>query len=390
MRVPSDYLIGAAVSAYQVEGGNSNADWWRFEEAGLLPRSGEACMFWELYKEDIAIMERLGLRAFRFSIEWSRVEPRPGVFNDEAMDRYRDIVAELKGHGITPIITLHHFTNPIWFHERGGWEREENIRYFLEYVDYVARNIDIRYWLTINEVNLYPILSYLLGKFPPFKPDPAKMWSVFSNLLRAHGKAYDLLKKEANMVGLVINIMPVHPMNNLSMLDHIAAALINKLYNLTSINAVRRGQLPKWLGSHDIGDVDYLGVNYYSRPRVRFSRRALIEFEEGRDNQMGWVTNPIGLREAVKMAGRIGKPIMITENGIATDNDDDRIAFIRSHLREAVASGTIGYIYWSLLDNYEWERGYSAKFGLIECSGKKRIIRRSAEYLGRVSRSLEI
>jgi len=208
--------------------------------------------------------------------------------------------------------------------------------------------------------------------------------------LRAHGKAYDLLKKEANMVGLVINIMPVHPMNNLSMLDHIAAALINKLYNLTSINAVRRGQLPKWLGSHDIGDVDYLGVNYYSRPRVRFSRRALIEFEEGRDNQMGWVTNPIGLREAVKMAGRIGKPIMITENGIATDNDDDRIAFIRSHLREAVASGTIGYIYWSLLDNYEWERGYSAKFGLIECSGKKRIIRRSAEYLGRVSRSLEI
>ncbi|GGP21430.1 beta-glucosidase [Thermocladium modestius] len=390
VRIPGDYLIGAAISAYQVEGNNENADWWRYEKAGLLPASGEACRFWEMYRTDLDIMARLGLKALRLSLEWSRVEPRLGWFDDAAMDVYRDMMKEMRQRGITPVVTLHHFTNPIWFHDAGAWERGENLKYFLEYVDYVSKNLDVRYWLTINEVNLYPILAYLLGKFPPFKPDPAKMWTVLSNLLKAHGKAYDKLKRETNMVGIVINVMPVHPMNRLSPLDYIASTLVNKLYNLTPLNALKRGRLPDWLGGEAIGSLDYLGLNYYSRPRVRFSRRALIEFEEGRDNHMGFVVDPRGLGEAIELARRVGRPIMITENGVATDDDGFRIRFIREHLREAVRGGTIGYMYWSLLDNYEWERGYSARFGLIECKGSHRKIRGSAEYLGRVSRSMEL
>ncbi|MFP3282330.1 MAG: family 1 glycosylhydrolase, partial [Caldivirga sp.] len=204
LRVPSDFIIGAATSAYQVEGNNVNADWWHYE-GERLPRSGAACDFWNRYRDDIALAASLGLKALRISIAWDRVMPSEGKFDDEAMDRYVDMVKEIRGHGMEPIVTLHHFVNPMWFTSKGGWVKGENVKYFLDFAKYVSDSLGgrVKYWLTINEVNLYVILAYLLGVFPPFVMNMEYMWRALVNLLRANDSAYEVVKREGNQVGLI-------------------------------------------------------------------------------------------------------------------------------------------------------------------------------------------
>lgn len=393
LRIPSGFIIGAATSAYQVEGNNVNADWWHFE-GDKLPKCGMACDFWNRYREDIELAASLGLKALRVSIAWDRIMPSEGRVDDNAMDRYVDMVKEIRGHGMEPIVTLHHFVNPIWFMNKGGWVKGDNVKYFLDFVRYVSDSLgnSVKYWLTINEINLYPILAYLLGVFPPFIMNMEYMWRAFVNLLKANDAAYDLVKREGNQVGLVIHISPAKPASRLSLMDWGLAMGMNYVLNRMIVDVLSRGTLPNWLGGGEVGKLDYVGLNYYAITKVRFNPLTMGEVVTSKQNQRGWVIDPGGLRWAIKLTRRIRKPIMITENGIATDNDNDRVKFIKDHLAIAIKEGTIGYLYWSLMDNYEWEIGYSAKFGLIECDPVT-LVRRpraSAYFLGKVASSGEL
>ena len=393
LRVPSGFIIGAATSAYQVEGNNVNADWWHYE-GERLPRSGTACDFWNRYRDDIALAASLGLKALRISIAWDRVMPSEGKFDDEAMDRYVDMVKEIRGHGMEPIVTLHHFINPMWFTNKGGWVRGENVKYFLDFAKYVSDSLGskVKYWLTINEVNLYVILAYLLGVFPPFVMNMEYMWRALVNLLRANDSAYEVVKREGNQVGLIVHISPAKPASRFSLIDWGLAMGMNYVLNRFIVNTLAKGRLPDWLGGGEVGRLDYIGLNYYATAKVRFNPLTMGELVISKQNQRGWVIDPKGLRWAIRLVRRVEKPIMITENGIATDDDEVRIRYIRDHLTIAIKEGVIGYLYWSLLDNYEWEMGYSARFGIIECDPVT-LIRRpraSAYFLGGVASGGEL
>ncbi len=388
IKVPSGFIIGAALSAYQVEGNNVNADWWHYE-GDRLPRSGSACDFWNRYRSDIELAASLGLKALRISIAWDRVMPSEGKVDDESMDRYVDMIREIRGHGMEPIITLHHFVNPMWFTVRGGWVKEDNVRYFLDFVKYVVDSVGdrVKFWLTINEINLYPILAYLLGTFPPFMMNMEYMWRALVNLLKANDGAYELIKKPSNQVGLIIHIMPAKPASRLSIMDWGLAMGMNYVLNRMIVNTLAKRRLPDWLGGGEVGKLDYVGLNYYAVAKVKFNPLTMGELVTSRQNQRGWVINPSGLKWAIRLVKRIRKPIMITENGIATDNDEDRVTYIERHLAIAIKEKVMGYLYWSLLDNYEWEMGYGAKFGLIECDPVtlSRRPRGSAYFLGKLA-----
>ena len=378
------FIVGAATSAYQVEGGDTWADWYAYE--GLkYPKSGLACDFWNRYREDIKAASELGLKALRISISWSRIEPQPSHFNDEAMDRYVDMVREIRSHGMEPIVTLHHFINPRWFTESNGWLRDDSPIIFRDFVKYVydALGNRVTYWLTINEINLYVYLAYLAGIFPPFSTNIAYTWVALRNLIKAHEEAYSVLKSANNMVGIIIHVMPAKPRRRLSLVDNAVSIGLNYFLNKLIVNVLSGRNIPKWLGNVGKVDLDYVGLNYYYVAKVTLSPYTLLDINEH-------VIDPSGLRWAIRLVKRIGKPIMVTENGIDTANDEERVKFIESHIKVALKEGAIGYLYWSLLDSYEWERGFNASFGIIECSPHTlaRRPRGSAYFLGELARRL--
>jgi len=400
-KFPHSFLWGASTSAHQVEGGNIHNDWWFAEQSGALKEaSNQACRHYELYAQDFEIAEELGHNCHRFSIEWSRIEPQEGLFQDSEIEHYRKVITELKNRGIEPVVTLHHFTNPEWFSQRGGWVNHNLQRYFLRFVERIVKEFSgvVKFWVTINEPLVYSSHSYLLGVWPPKERSLFKTAKVTLNLAQAHIQAYRIIHKiyqdkklDRPMVSIAANLQAFEFCSP-TLKNKLAVYLRHKLYNLYFIETLLRNKT-----------LDYIGINYYGRNLADVEswgiRHLLLDTCKYnhfplRKNSLGWDIYPQGLYKLLISLKKYNLPVLITENGICTEDDNLRWDYIREHLgqlRKSMQEGVevLGYIYWSLIDNFEWDKGFAPRFGLVHINyqDQKRTIRSSARKLAEVSRN---
>lgn len=406
MTFPKGFLWGAATAAHQVEGGNTASDLWLMERvpgSGFAEPAGDACDHYHLYPHDLALLRGLGFGAYRFSIEWARIEPEEGFFSRAALDHYRRMIAAVRANGLVPIVTFHHFTAPLWFTREGGWTEPKSVDRFARYCERAAQVLGdlIPLACTINEANIPIMISATRvateGRAwtPPASfaeiarrcgGDPAR-WAPFlvcdgytatPQLITAHRKGVEALKSAgiAGAVGLTLSLHDLQAEPGGELLRDAAAQLIEDQF----LESVR-------------GD-DFIGVQTYTR--IRFGPRGHVPPpDDAERTQMGYEFYPEALAATVRKAARIsGCPVLVTENGIGAEDDTRRIAYTRralEGLHAAIADGVDvrGYIHWSLLDNYEWQEGYRPKFGLVvvDRTTQARRPKASAYWLGAVART---
>jgi beta-glucosidase len=380
MRFPNGFLWGAATAAHQIEGSNVHSDWWRAEQVGLLPYPSEAaCDSWNCWPDDVRLLRDLRLNAYRFSVEWARIQPEPGQFDRSALDTYRRQLDALRQAGIEPMLTLHHFTSPQWLAERGGWSSAEVVPRFGDYVDRVARELGdlVRWWVTINEPSILAFKAYIEGSWPPHQPRNLRGYvRLLRHAARGHILARRILQAQRPdaLASIAFAIWPIHPVRAWSPIDQVMAGLGDWLWQGMIMHRT-------------LGWLDWLGVNYYSRTWVGlpWPTRPL---GSGDRTDFGWEIYPPGLYAVLRRVATYGKPIVITENGIADADDDQRAAYIVAHLREvhrAISDGVDvrGYMHWTLLDNFEWAEGFSQRFGLAT---RERQLRPSAHVYAGIAR----
>lgn len=416
---PQGFLWGTATSAHQVEGNNTNNDWWAWEQAGKVNEpSGLACDHYRRFREDFDLAKELGHNAHRLSVEWSRIEPREGDWNDEALAHYRDVVRALRERSLEPIVTLHHYTNPLWLAAKGGWTNPKVVEYFARYSQCVAEALgdQVRYWLTINEPMVYAVMHYLDGVGPPGEQNLSLFFLVVEHLIRAHAASYHAIHQAAQahgwpaMVSLAKHAQPFLPCRRLWLVDRLVASLTEQIYNHGFLNTLIDGhwRLP-WRRARRIPEaantLDFIGLNYYSRRFIRSGKPSRTQWwgvrcstlhhrEVTERNALDWDVHPPGIHQIIRWAVAYRRPIFITENGICTADDMQREHFIIRHLAwvaKAIQEGipVIGYLYWSLLDNFEWTHGYGPRFGLIEMdyATQTRRIRPSARRFAEICRT---
>ncbi|MCF7835555.1 MAG: glycoside hydrolase family 1 protein [Candidatus Marinimicrobia bacterium] len=359
LEFPKNFLWGAATSSYQVEGGNKN-DWTSFVDAG------KACDHYNRFEEDFDIAKSLGHNVHRFSIEWSRVEPREGEFDEVEIEHYKKVVNALRERGVEPFVTLYHWTLPTWLSKKGGWLHKDTPKYFERYVRKIITSCgDVKFWVTINEPNIYTSNSFLKGVWPPQKKSIFKYFKVLKQLTKAHKNSYKAIKKTNPEAWVGIS------KNNIYFEKILFA---NYFWNKRFLNKIKKQQ-------------DFIGLNYYFHYKL-----------SGNDNKqvsdMGWEIYPEGIYHVLKGLKKYNKPIYITENGLADSKDEKREKFIKSHLRyvhKAISDGVDvrGYMHWSLLDNFEWDKGFWPRFGLVEIDYKtmERKIRKSALEYAKICKS---
>jgi beta-glucosidase len=389
---PPGFLWGAATSAHQTEGQNRNTDWWASEQEGRVPhQSGDACGSWDRWQDDLRLLRQLQLNAYRMSVEWARIEPRPGEFDRAALDHYREILREVRAAGMEPIVTLHHFTNPLWLSEGGGWRRPEVVRRFAGYTRQVAMHLGdlVQWWVTINEPTVFGLFGYIAGVWPPHRcNDVAGYFLQVRHALAAHRAARRVLQQHSPgaRVSMALHLNPVDPVRYGDPTDHLAVLLYDWLWQGRILRAAR-------------ADLDWVGVNYYFRILVRWDVLpwrffGLPEMGPHDKTEYGWEVYPKGLYRVLKRVSRLHVPVIVTENGIADADDDQRARYLVSHLRQAhraLREGVDlrGYIHWSLLDNYEWSEGFTKRFGLAELDleTKQRRLRPSAHVYREIART---
>lgn len=376
MWFPKKFLWGTATSAHQVEGNCRNNDWWAWAGKGYAPPEGTGPDHYNRFARDFDFAKKLNNNSYRFSIEWSRIEPEEGKFNQSAIEHYREVLKSLRERGLEPFVSLHHFTNPEWFAEAGGWESRRAVFYFCRYVKRVVEDLgeDVIFWITINEPMVLSAQGYLFGVWPPQKQSWRRMLRVLMHLARAHRKSYRIIHNVARRnkwkvgVGIAHNVFSFHAYRKHSFFDHFSVIIFDRVINHLFYYLSR------------IKNHDFLGLNYYFHYRIqRVSFKTFMRFEffvdtrkEKREmSDIGWEVYPHGIYEILMDLKDYKKPMYITENGIATENDDRRIRFLIGHLKEiyhAIQAGADvrGYFYWSLIDNYEWDKGYAPRFGLLE------------------------
>jgi len=349
---PWNFVFGAATSGYQVEGGGYAADWHYAGLQNRVPLANKACDHVRYYPSDLQILKDLGLNGYRMGIEWPRMEPNQGAFSKDALSLYREIIQATIAKGITPNVTLSHFTLPQWLAKQGGWENPYSVRWFANYARICANEFGpvVTYWSTLNEPkNVYIPNAYIAGLWPPFKKSPVAALRAFINLRAAHFSAYKAMKEVSPklQIGIVENYGNVAASN-------IALKPIARLINLFSRSGFTTG--------------DWLGVNYYRS--YELSGAGLTESQDRTD--VGWGIDPSGLAPILKKLWNARHlPMYVTENGLANVADDKRWTYIYAHLEqvlEAMDAGVDmrGYFHWSLLDNFEWALGYRPRFGLVE------------------------
>lgn len=404
-KFPQNFLWGAATSSYQVEGNNRQADWWQWEKTAGVERSGNACRHYDKYALDFDLAKTLHHNAHRLSIEWSRIEPAEGRFSRKELAHYLEVILALRSRAIEPIVTLHHFTNPVWFAQKGGWTNRRAVYFFLRYCEYVASALakHVHFWITINEPTIYISHSYIFGAWPPQEKSLVKATAVEENLAQAHVKAYRLLHRIYRQqslyepaVSIAQNVMAFVPCTH-QLKNRVAAYMRSKIYNLGFLERIMRHNILRKK------PLDFIGVNYYSRQlvdlkKMRIGNMAMDTCERNHHrvlkNSLGWDIYPKGLYDVLLELKKYYLPIMITENGICTYDDEKRWRYIYEHLEyiyRAITKGVnvTGYLYWSLLDNFEWDKGFQARFGLIDVNYRtfKRTIRKSAWKYGQVCRT---
>jgi beta-glucosidase len=383
---PDGFVWGVAAAAHQIEGGNWNNDWWEFEhrpDSGCTEPSGDCCDSYHRYPDDIALVRDLGFDAYRFSIEWSRIEPEDGEFSRAALEYYRRMLAECHEHGVRPVVTFHHFSNPRWVANLGGWADPGIVDRFSRYCERTVAALGdlISIGCTINEPNIVTLMGFLRGVFPPGrKRDRDGYDAANDNMKAAHRRAYDVLKGGPGdfPVGLCV-----------AMGDWWAEA-----GGEDALDRMRYSHEGQFLEAA-IGD-DFVGVQAYSRTRVSGAGRVLGP-EEGVETvpSMYYEFWPAALEAAIRHAAAVtGGPIHVTENGLGHDDDTRRVEYVRGALEglgRCLADGidVRSYFYWSLLDNFEWALGYGPRFGLVEVDRATfaRTPKPSASWLGGIARA---
>ncbi|MBI3020409.1 MAG: glycoside hydrolase family 1 protein [Candidatus Omnitrophica bacterium] len=414
---PQDFLWGSATSAHQVEGNNVHSDWWAWEQAGRVKeRSGLACDHYRRFAQDFDLAVELGHSAHRFSVEWARIEPEEGRWDDEALAHYVDVVRALRQRHLEPIATLHHFTTPQWLLEQGGWVNPKSVERFARYVGKVAAALgdSIRYWITINEPMVYVRMHYIQGLGPPGARDLTQSIQVIEHLIRAHAAAYPVLHSAPHAQVSIAHHMPAfRPCRRWWPWDRWVTSLTDQAFNWAILEALLEG---RWsvpgLVSRRLPEaratLDFFGVNFYGRQFIRWVPKPGPWPAESCDlghhprevterTSLGWDVHPESFFHVLSRVGRMGKPILVTENGAYMTDDARRWSYLRRHL-EAMARATqagacvIGYCYWSLLDNFEWADGYTPRFGLIEVdyATQRRAIRESARRYADICRTNRI
>ena len=392
------FLWGASTAAHQVEGNNHNSwsiwepqnahrlakiaskhfahlsSWEHIKEEAQDPNtyiSGEGVDHLNRYPEDIEHMKEIGLNSYRFSIEWSRIEPQDGVWDFAAVEHYRTKIRALKQAGIEPLVTLWHWTNPVWFEKQGGWEAVTAIFSFSRYVEFIAQELgeEITYCMVLNEPLVYSIQSYLHGVFPPQKKNFFAYHHVINTLIVAQYRGYAIFKRIAPhaQVGTAVNLAYVLPLDTSLLTKTMVSAL--RLWDTRFLRLC----LPVF---------DFIGVNYYFRTKIKGFQ---IHHSSRYQSDLGWGLHPNGIYHVLTYLKQFNKPIIISENGVADAKDtyrswwlEETINSIDKARQEDVP--VIGYMHWSLLDNFEWDKGYWPRFGLIhvDLQTKKRTIRPSA------------
>lgn len=409
-RFPDGFLWGASTAAHQVEGGLTN-DWdaWEREHAARLAGeaeqkfcdlcpvweeikteatdpanyiAGRADEHWERFEADVALMRELNLTAYRFSIDWSRVEPREGEYDAGAIARYGQMVATLKQNGIEPFVTLWHWPVPLWLRDKGGWEWSGTPAAFEAFVRAVVPVLapSVRYWITLNEPNVYATFSYLTGDWPPGRKSVFAHERVLNRLQVAHRRAYRAIKslQPTAQVGVAPQITDVQAGDG-SLVTRAHRWLADWLWNRRFLQGIRT-------------ELDFVGANIYGRNVIRGLARNQNENRVRSD--LGWELYPPAMLGALRVAGSFGKPVYITENGLADRNDTHREWFIREtleYVHQAIEEGidVRGYLHWSLMDNFEWDKGFWPRFGLIEVDRQtlERRVRPSARTYARIART---
>lgn len=407
---PKGFLWGASTAAHQVEGGNHN-QWTEWERAnaerlavsaearyGWLPSwpdvkdqattpenyiSGEAVDHYHLYREDFKLLKQLNMNAFRFSIEWSRIESEEGVWNEQEIEHYRAYLRELKSLGIEPVVTLWHWTLPIWFARKGGFAKRRNIRYFERFATKIAQELgnEFRYVMILNEPSIFAYEGYLTGRKAPGEHNLLLGVYVYYNLTYAYKRAYAALKRVAPQLqlGVAHSMVTARPANGRNPANRLVIKVTWYVTNWWFLDRIR-------------AHLDYIGVNFYFT--VYGNWRAQQVNPQKPLSDMGWYMEPSGLEELlVAISRRYHKPVIVTENGVADAKDAQRRWWLKQTL--AALHGALkhgvnlrGYLHWSLLDNFEWEQGFWPKFGLIavDRTTMKRTIRPSARWLAGYSK----
>lgn len=388
---PEGFLWGASTAAHQVEGNNTNSDWWAWERSekrlaqlaaeGKDPseyQSGDACDHFRRYREDIALMQKMHLGAYRFSLEWARIEPEEGSFDLEALMHYAEMIEALKSAGIEPIVTLHHQTNPQWFTQKYGWQSRHAPRLFVRYAEQVAKTLgrSATWWLTMNEPKLLMVRSG-----PTKTLNPVTLYRAMRHLTVAHNAAYDALRA-------------VNEEAKISLAYNFQAWSANDFYSVDeAIVRIARKFDHEWFLDRIRDKLDFMGVNYYTAYHFSF-QRGWKQRGSGIISDMGWEVFPEGLYHIVhELHDTHQLPILITENGIADANDTRRAYFIVEHLKSlyrAIQKGDqiLGYCHWSLMDNFEWEHGFGPRFGLlgINYETQERTMRPSAKLYAEIAK----
>jgi beta-glucosidase len=383
--LPDGFVWGVAGAAHQIEGGNWNNDWWAFEHAPGTPCaevSGDCCDSLNRYADDIALVAGLGFGSYRFSLEWSRIEPEDGEFSRAALDYYRRVIATCHEHGIAPVVTFHHFTTPRWMADRGNWAAPEVVDKFARFCDRSVTHFGdlISMACTINEPNVVSLLGYLTGRFAPGLQDFSLYAKVSEHFRDAHARAYDILKGGPGdfPVGLTVSMSDWWtPDGGESGMER-ARSMHEDFYL-----APTRGN-------------DFIGVQAYTRTRIGLDGLPM-DPDPGSETveSMGYEYWPQSLEAAIRHAIAVtGNPVYVTENGIGIDDDTTRIKFVTEALDglgRCLADGLDirGYTYWSLLDNFEWAEGYAPRFGLVAVDRNTfvRSPKPSAAWLGALARA---
>lgn len=438
-RVPPDFLWGVATSAYQVEGypladGAGPNIWHRFSRMPgrtIDAATGDiACDHYHRYREDVALMDQLGIGAYRFSIAWGRILPEGRrTINPKGIGFYDRLLDEILSYNIVPFVTLYHWDLPLALEDRGGWLNDSIAGWFGDYADLIFRTFGDRvpYWVTINEPAVVAEKGYVLGVYAPGHRNPAEAPAVARNLLRAHGMAVQACRASTKgKVGIALNLQPKHPASDHP--DDIAAMRrADAFRNRQFIEPILKGRSPEelpemfgdsWrpLTTEDLAlvhrPIDFMGVNYYTRAIVKNdptsipTRSEPVEANGRQHTLMGWEVYPEGMAEALLwIKNNYGEiPIFVTENGVAFDDpapnadeiveDPARIEFLRTHLRSAMRARAAGvdlrgYFLWSLLDNFEWSSGYVRPFGIVHVDFRtqRRTLKSSARFYTDVIRS---
>ncbi len=411
-KISDKFLWGAATSSHQVEGQNYLNDWWAWEQSLKVPeKSGIACDHFRLYKDDFRIIKQLGHNSHRLSLEWSRLEPRENLWDEAAWKHYREVILALKSLNIEPLLTLNHFTIPNWLADKGGWNSLKTADYFEKFCQKAVEKLGdlITYWITLNEPMVLAILANLIGIWPPGKKTIADMTRSIEVQMHAHIKAYQIMHKTAQekfhrkiYIGIAQNVAKMDPCTEGYLKNILPTFWRHHFYNHFFVWSVVNGLIffpglfLKILPFRRT--LDFVGLNYYRRFHIKYAGLSITKMLGddclclehrigGKRTDLWWESYASGLYDLIKEFSRYRLPLIITENGIATDDDKQRVEFIKDHLDAVVkakANGlpVEGYFYWSLMDNFEWADGFQPHFGLVQIdyASQQRMIRQSGYF----------